>query len=103
MLVHTIYFRFNGRNYEESYSMTMGSPLSPVLMNLFMEEFELRLQRAYNKHDIHLFYKAGYTIRNVVVCLKDPLDPVERCGVVYECKCEQCCQLYVCKMERSLG
>ena len=92
MVVDTTYFRFNGQLNEKTYGMAMGSPLSPVLMNLFMEEFEEkditkalhptkgpvrglpymkwvveRLQRAYNKHDIQLFCKARYTIRNVVV------------------------------------
>ena len=29
------------------------------------------LQRAYKKHDIHLFCKAEYIIRNAIVCPKD--------------------------------
>ena len=62
-----------------------------------------RLQRAYQKHNIQLFYKARYTIRNVVACSKDPQGPEEKCGMVYECKCEECGQLYVGEMERSLG
>ena len=49
-----------------------------------------KLQRDYKKHDIHFFCKGGYTIRNAVVHLKDPLDLEKKCGVVYECKCEQC-------------
>ena len=47
------------------------------------------------QHNIKLFCKAGYTIRNAVVCSKDPLDPEEKCGVVYECKCEECVQVYL--------
>ena len=39
-VVDTTYFRFNGRIYEKTYGMAMGSPLSPVLATLFMEEFE---------------------------------------------------------------
>ena len=58
------------------------------------------------KHNIQLFCKARYTIRNtirnVVVCPNDPLDPAEKCGVVYKCKCEACVQLYVGETERSL-
>ena len=37
MVVDTTYFRFNGRIYEQTYGMDMGSPLSPVFANLFME------------------------------------------------------------------
>ena len=42
-----------------------------------------RLQRAFKQHNIQLFYKAVDTIRNAVVWPKDPLDPEEKCGVVY--------------------
>ena len=35
--------------------------------------------------------------------LKDSLDQEGKCGVIYECKCEQFSQLYVSEMERSLG
>ena len=54
-----------------------------------------RLQRVYQNHNIHLLCKARYTIRNVVLHLNDPLDLEEKCGMVYECKCEECGQLYV--------
>ena len=40
VVVDTTNFRFYGRIYEQTYSMAMGSPLSPLLANLFMEEFE---------------------------------------------------------------
>ena len=41
MVVETTYFiRFNGRIYEQTYCMAMGSPLSSVLTTLFMEEYE---------------------------------------------------------------
>ena len=56
----------------------------------YMKGVTKQLQRAFKQHNIHLFCKIGYTIRNVVVHVKDPLDPKEKCGVVYECKCEEC-------------
>ena len=40
MVVGTTYFRLNGRIYEQTFDMAMGSPLLHVLANLFMEEFE---------------------------------------------------------------
>lgn len=34
------YFVFNGQYYEQTDGVAMGSPLSPVVANLFMENFE---------------------------------------------------------------
>ena len=62
-----------------------------------------RLQRAYKQHNIQLFCKARYTIQNAVVHPKGPLDLGEKCGVIYECRCEQCVKLNVGEMERFLG
>ena len=41
MVVDTTYFRFNGRIYEQTYGIAVDSPLSPVLANLFVEEFSM--------------------------------------------------------------
>ena len=65
----------------------------------YMKGVMERLQRAYKKHNIQPVYKARYTIRNAVVCPKHRLDPEEKCGVVYECKCDQCGQLCVGETE----
>ena len=47
MIVDTTYFRFNGQIYKQIYIMAMVSPLSPVLINLFMEEaIQIKLQGA---------------------------------------------------------
>jgi hypothetical protein len=34
------YFCFNGQHYEQTDSVAMASPLSPVIANFYMEEFE---------------------------------------------------------------
>ena len=47
--------------------------------------------------------QAGYTIRKVVVHPNESLDPQKTGGVLYECNCEQCGQLYVGEMEIFLG
>ena len=69
----------------------------------YMKGVTERLERAYKKHDIQLFAKLCTLSGQVAVCLKDPLEPEEKCGVAYKCKCEECSQLYVGKTERSLG
>ena len=66
-----------------------------------MKDVIERLQRAYKQHNIQLSCKAGYTIQNAVVHPKDPLDPGEKCCVIYECKCEEFGELYVEETERS--
>ena len=40
MVIETTNFRFQGKIYEQTFGMSMGSPLSPGLSNLFMEYFE---------------------------------------------------------------
>ena len=78
-------------------------PMQAFVVLPYMKGVTVRLQRAYKQHSIQFFCKAGYVIRNAVVCLKDPLDTEEKCGAVYECKCEECGQLYVGETIRSLG
>ena len=39
-MVYTTYFRVNDRICEQEYGILMEFPLTLVLMNLFMEEFE---------------------------------------------------------------
>ena len=41
-VVKATYFRYKGKIYEQTYGMAMGSPLSAVLSNIFMEEFEAK-------------------------------------------------------------
>ena len=52
-----------------------GEPKKAFVVLSYVKGVMERLQRAYKQHNIQLFCKAGYTIRNAVVCLKDPLDP----------------------------
>ena len=45
----TTYFQFQGNFYEQINGVAMGSPISPIVANLFMEEFEVRaIQTAKN-------------------------------------------------------
>ena len=36
------YFLFQGKYYEWVHGGAMGSPISPLISNLFMEEFEVK-------------------------------------------------------------
>lgn len=62
-----------------------------------------RLRRVYRKHGISMYSKAGLTLRNCLVRPKDPVEAKEQCGVVYECACDECGQIYVGETGRSLG
>ncbi|KAI8509507.1 hypothetical protein Bbelb_133550 [Branchiostoma belcheri] len=62
-----------------------------------------RLKRVYAKHNVSLYSKPGFTLRNPLVRPNDPLAPSEKCGVIYKIKCEECGEVYVGETERSLG
>ena len=34
------YFSFKGKIYEQTHGVVMGSPISPIIANIFMEYFE---------------------------------------------------------------
>ena len=38
----TTYFQFQGRYYEQLHGAAMGSPISPIVANLYMEDFETK-------------------------------------------------------------
>ena len=49
LCLKTTYFQFQGSFYEQINGAAMGSPISPIVANLFMEEFEVRaIQTAKN-------------------------------------------------------
>ena len=62
-----------------------------------------RLQRVFRKHNVQLFSKAGYTIRNALVSPKDKLSDGEQCGIIYKYKCQVCEDTYVGETGTSLG
>ncbi|XP_046387267.1 uncharacterized protein LOC124156652 [Ischnura elegans] len=43
------YFTWNGQIYEQAEGASMGSPLTPVVANLFMEKFEAEAMDSYSK------------------------------------------------------
>ena len=45
-LTHT-YFLFQGKYYEQVQGAAMGSPISPLIANIFMEEFEVQALQSF--------------------------------------------------------
>ena len=43
LCVNNNYFSFNDNYYKQSFGLSMGNPLSPVLSNIYMEFFETKL------------------------------------------------------------
>ncbi|XP_078682439.1 uncharacterized protein LOC144916914 [Branchiostoma floridae x Branchiostoma belcheri] len=58
-----------------------------------------RLKRVYAKHNVSLYSKPGFTLRNALVRPKDPLAPGEKCGVIYKIKCEECGEVYITRYQ----
>ena len=54
-------------------------------------------------NNVNLYSKAGFTVKRVVVSPKDIMDTDELCGMIYECECDVCGEVYVEEIERSLG
>ena len=42
LCLKTTYFQFQGRFFEQLQGAAMGSPISPIVANLFMEDFEIK-------------------------------------------------------------
>ena len=40
--IKNTYFLFQGKYYEQVHGAAMGSPISPLIANLLMEEFEVK-------------------------------------------------------------
>ena len=45
-LTHT-YFLFQGKYYQQAQGAAMGSPISPLIANIFMEEFEVKALQSF--------------------------------------------------------
>ena len=46
------YFSFQGRFYQQLEGAAMGSPISPIIANLFMEDLETRTLNT-SQHPLH--------------------------------------------------
>ena len=44
--LHNTYFSFQNKFYEQAEGVTMGSPVSPIVANLYMEYFERKALRS---------------------------------------------------------
>ncbi|KAI8507128.1 hypothetical protein Bbelb_155670 [Branchiostoma belcheri] len=60
-----------------------------------------RLKRVYAEHNVSLYSKPGFTLRNALVRPNDPLAPGEKYGVIYKIKCEECGEVYVDQESRN--
>ncbi|XP_078614276.1 uncharacterized protein LOC144883555 [Branchiostoma floridae x Branchiostoma japonicum] len=91
-----------GKKQKGSHTEEKAPPASYAVLP-YMKGVTERLKRAFAKHNVSLYSKPGYTLRNALVRPKDPLLPSEKCGVIYKVACEECGEVYVGETERSLG
>ncbi|XP_078698375.1 uncharacterized protein LOC144925943 [Branchiostoma floridae x Branchiostoma belcheri] len=91
------------RNHKDTKRGDRGQTPSSFAVLPYIKGTTERLKRVFAKHNVSLFSKPGYTLRNPLVSPKDPLDPSEKFGVIYKFVCEHCGETYVGETERSLG
>ncbi|KAI8486079.1 hypothetical protein Bbelb_361790 [Branchiostoma belcheri] len=91
------------RNHKDTQRGDRGQTPSSFAVLPYIKGTTERLKRVFAKHNVSLFSKPGYNLRNALVSPKDPLDPSEKCGVIYKFVCEHCGETYVGETERSLG
>ena len=65
--LRSTYFTFRGKFYEQVEGAAMGSPISPTVANLFMENFETR---AYSHHQTPLYCGRGLLMTPFVIIKK---------------------------------
>ena len=46
LTLNTTYFQYKGQIYQQTYKAAIRSPLLPVIINIFMEKFELKALQA---------------------------------------------------------
>ena len=48
LCLNSTYFAYNGKFYKQIHGCAMGSPVSPIVANLYMERFERQALQSYN-------------------------------------------------------
>ena len=59
--LNTTYFVYDSKNYKQAHGAAMGSPVSPIVANIYMEDFESRaLTSAHHPPSLWLRYVEWY-------------------------------------------
>ncbi len=74
-----------------------------VVVLPYMEGTSERLARCFRKHGVTVAFKPHQTIRQYLVRPKDPVEPLEACGVVYQIPCNDCEETYIGHSGRPLN
>ena len=53
------YFLFQGKYYKQTQGAAMGSPISPIIANIFMEEFEVKALQSFPNPPLHVAKVCG--------------------------------------------
>ena len=114
------YFQLGEEFYEQLNGTAMGSPLSPVIANLYLESLEERaIQSAILKPKMWVRYvddtfvicttlgvrpvsKPARTLRQILTKVKTRIPQEKQTGVVYEIPCSDCREVYVGETKRTL-
>jgi hypothetical protein len=54
-ILTTTYFLYNGTLYEQTHGIAMGSPLAPVIADIYVQNFEQEALKTAKKKPMHWY------------------------------------------------
>ena len=93
-----MYRRMSSDNNKPNKSNPKGYAHLPYVKN-----YSERIARVLNKYNIKTLYKPFNKLQDIFGLPKDPIQPSQRCGVVYQVPCADCGKVYIGQTGNSLN
>ncbi|XP_018364041.1 PREDICTED: uncharacterized protein LOC108761811 [Trachymyrmex cornetzi] len=106
LILDSTYFTFDKQIYKQTFGTPMGSPLSPIIADMVMQDLESRVLSTIEFPVLFYYRVAHYSINKLNKCIrvhKDTLPIWEKRNVVYQIGCRDCDATYVGQTGRKLN